>query len=227
MDEPFTVQHGNRGLGFAELREMNAPWREVLDQGRARLWRRGSVVDYADSLLFLEKGRVRLTHTSLDGVEKILWYLSDGCVFGETPFFDRMDKDLPSVHVCVCDCRIYTFPRECVERLCEARPELMRNLLHSMARKLRLMGQQASSLYVDDVLARTCKFLAQRIVPGSVPLMAVPNMSHQEMASFLGAHRITLYKILKQQKKKGVFGAISSKGVVILRPEVFFRWAGS
>ena len=227
MCERPPAQHGNRSMGFAELREMNHPWRAVLEHGQPRLWRKGSVIDYDGCLFFLEKGRVRLTHTSLDGVEKILWYLNDGCVFGETPLFDPMDGDLPSVHLCVSDCRIRVFTGERVEHLCAAHPELMRNLLHSMARKLRLVGQQASSLYVDDVLVRACKFLAQRIVPGSVPLTAVPNMSHQEMASFLGVHRITLYKILKQQKKKGVFGTISSKGVVILRPEAFFRWVDS
>ena len=174
---------------------------------------------------FLDKGRVRLTHTSLEGTEKILWYLNDGCVFGETPLFDPPSNELTSVHVCVTDCRVYSFSAECVERLFVSHPQLMHSLLQSMARKLRMVTQQASSLHVDDVLARVCKFLTQRLVPGSDPLTAVPNMSRQEMANFLGVHRITLYKVLKHQEKLGVWSSFSNESVQILRPDVLFHWA--
>ncbi len=218
---------GNRGLGFAELREENAPWRSVLDSGSRHLWSKGQCIELRDELFFLDKGQVRLTHFSLDGAEKILWYINRGCLFGETPLFDPLAGEMDSLHVCATDCVVYAFSRARVEQLCRTRPDLILNLLHSMARKLRTLSSQASSLYVDDVLVRTCKFLAQRLLPDSDPLTADPGISRQEMASLLGVHRITLYKVLRQQEEQGLFGPFDRHAVVILRPEDFFRLADS
>ena len=77
------------------------------------------------------------------------------------------------------------------------------------------------------MLARTYKFLAQHIIPGSDPLTANMGVSKQEMASLLGVHRISLYKILRQQEESGLFGPFSGKTVTILRPEEFFMLARS
>ncbi len=217
----------NRCLGFTELRDVNAEWRSVLDLGVRYLWRKGHYIEYRDGLLFLDKGQVRLTHFTVDGVEKILWYINAGCLFGETPLFDPLADDKGSVHICATDCVVYAFSRSCLEQLGRTRPDLTLNLLSSMARKLRTLSNQASSLYVDDVLVRTCKFLAQRLLPDSDPLTANPGISRQEMASLLGVHRITLYKVLRQQEEQGLFGPFARHAVAILRPEEFFRLVNS
>ena len=52
-------------------------------------------------------------------------------------------------------------------------------------------------------------------------------VSKQEMASLLGVHRISLYKILRQQEESGLFGPFSGKTVTILRPDEFFLLAES
>ncbi len=138
-----------------------------------------------------------------------------------------MADDRGSVHICAMDCVVYAFSKDRVEHLSRTRPDLTLNLLHSMARKLRTLSNQASSLYVDDVLVRTCKFLARRLLPDSDPLTADPGISRQEMASLLGVHRITLYKVLRQQEEQGLFGPFERHAVTILRPEEFFRLVNS
>lgn len=45
------------------------------------------------------------------------------------------------------------------------------------------------------------------------------------MASLLGVHRITLYKVLRQQEEQGLFGPFERHAVTILRPEEFFAWS--
>ncbi len=217
----------NRCLGFTELRDVNAVWRSVLDLGVRYTWRKGHCIESHGELLFLDKGQVRLTHFTLDGAEKILWYINQGCLFGETPLFDPMAEDRDSMHICAMDCVVYAFSKDRVEHLSRTRPDLTLNLLHSMARKLRTLSNQASSLYVDDVLVRTCKFLARRLLPDSDPLTADPGISRQEMASLLGVHRITLYKVLRQQEEQGLFGPFERHAVTILRPEEFFRLVNS
>lgn len=237
----------DRSLGFTELREMNLPWRDVLHLAVRRECAKNAVITHNEDLLFLQKGRVRLTHNSLGGQEKILWYIAAGCIFGETPFFDSLRATGQSVHICTVPCEIYSFSKECVtEKIIPQRPDLTLNLFASLARKVRMLSNQASSLYVDDVLIRVCKFLAARIIlPKSNasglsnaqsgftaanaqkagPLIVLPGISLQEMAGLLGVHRITLYKVFRQQEEMGLFAPYNKCGFEVLRPEEFHRLA--
>ena len=215
-------EHGySRGMAFKEMNNMNTPWREVLHLGKRVVWSKGHCVQFGRALYVLERGKGRLTHQTLEGVEKILWYIRGGCLFGETPFFDPMPAE--SYFSCVTDCIAYEFTQEALKEINTARPDLIINLLESMSRKLRILSNQASSLYLDNVLVRTCKFLAQRLQPGSDPLKAELGMSRQEMASLLGVHRISLYKVLRQQEENGMFGPFTRDNITILQPEVFFK----
>ena len=67
-------EHGySRGMAFKEMNNMNTPWREVLHLGKRVVWSKGHCVQFGRALYFLERGKVRLTHQNLEGVEKILW----------------------------------------------------------------------------------------------------------------------------------------------------------
>lgn len=218
----------NRCIGFIEIRDLNTPWRDVLHMGTKLLLKKGEQVPQGEYLAFLNKGLVRLTHCSRDGKQKILWYIGVGCVFGETPFFDPQISLGGGVHVCATPCEIYAFSRDCVfKKIFVQRPELMLNLLPSMARKVRMLSNQASSLYLDDVTVRVCKFLGQRIIPDSKPLQAKPGISRQELASLLGVHRITLFKSLKHLEEFGICGPYEHDTCVILQPESFFALMNS
>jgi CRP-like cAMP-binding protein len=103
---------------------------------------------------------------------------------------------------------------------------LLLNLLTSMSRTLRILAYHASSLYLDDGLVRICRFLSQRLVPDSNPLTAKFGISRQEMANLLGMHRVSLHRVLREQKERGLFGSISEKSITILRPHEFYGLAG-
>lgn len=158
---------GGRGLAFKEMREMNAPWRTVLHLAERCVLRRGERIPLGRKLYFLERGKVRLTQQSLEGMEKILWYIHEGCLFGETPFFDPMPSE--GYFTCSVESVVWAFSPQSLDVVRREHPDLLMNLAQSMARKMRALSHQAASLYLDSVLVRTCKFLAQRIVPGSDP----------------------------------------------------------
>ena len=142
---------GGRSLAFKEMREMNSEWRSVLHLGRRLVWSKGHRVPFGRELYFLDRGKVRLTNQNMEGVEKILWYIQEGCVFGETPFFDPMPAE--SYFSCVTDCVSYAFSADSLSEIRQEHPHLLINLLCSMSRKLRVLSNQASSLYLDNVLA--------------------------------------------------------------------------
>jgi CRP-like cAMP-binding protein len=214
---------GEPSLAFRDVKDINAPWRSVLSLARQSRRAKGAQVQQGKELLFLERGKLRLTYQNQDGAEKILWYIREGCLFGEAPFFDPMPNE--GFFTCVTDCLIYTFSAQAVAQISKERPDLLLNLLQSMSRKLRIMSYHASTLYLDDMLVRICKFLAQRLVPDSNPLTAKIGISRQEMASLLGMHRISLYRVLRQQEEYGLFGPIKGNTMTILRPHEFYKLA--
>ena len=214
---------GEPSLAFRDIKDMNSAWRSVLSLARQSRRTKGEQVQQDEDLLFLERGRIRLTYQNRDGAEKILWHISEGCLFGEVPFFDPIPNE--GVFTCMTDCVIYAFSAQVVDKIGKEHPELLFDLLRSMSRKLRIMSYQASSLYLDTVLVRICKFLAQRLVPDSNPLIAQIGVSRQEMAGLLGIHRISLYRVLRQQEERGLFGPVRGNVMTILRPDEFYTLA--
>ncbi|MDR0466232.1 MAG: Crp/Fnr family transcriptional regulator [Deltaproteobacteria bacterium] len=208
-------------LAFNDIKDMNSDWRSVLPLARQMKREKGEQVRQGKELMFLDRGKVRLVFQSMEGEEKILWYAHDGCIFGEVPYFDPIPNEC--IFTCAADCVIYAFSEQALQRIGRERPDLILNLFQSMARKLRIVTYHASSLSVDDMLARICKFLSRRIVPGSSPLRAKIGISRQEMASLLGMHRISLYKVLRRQEELGLFGSIRGKSITILRPQEFYK----
>ncbi|MDR3357270.1 MAG: Crp/Fnr family transcriptional regulator [Desulfovibrio sp.] len=218
-----TGKFGSRSLAFKEMRNINLPWRSVLHLGRRAEYRKGHHVHVNLALHFLDRGSVRLTHWSLDGVEKILWYIEEGCLFGEVPCFDPLPAE--NLFVCAKHCVIYIFSRECVDNIARTRPDLLINLLQSMACKMRHMAHHASALYLDTALVRLCKFLAHRLEPGSDPPLARIDLSQREISCLLGMNRISLYRILRQQEENGMLGPVEGNKITILKPDEFFRLA--
>jgi CRP-like cAMP-binding protein len=213
-----------RTLAFRDIKDMNSSWRSVLSLAKHHKWVKGEFAQLGRDLLFLERGSVRLAHQSLEGTEKVLWYIREGCIFGEAAFFDPA----PDENYCICmsACSVYAFSPASVKQISLERPELLLNLFQSMGRKLKILSCQASSLCLDSVLVRICKFLSQRIAQDSNPLIASIGMSQQEMASLLGVHRISLYRVLRQQEELGLFGPVRGDTITILQPDEFYALAG-
>lgn len=220
MDTRLPSTAHERRFAFQDLANLNTGWRDVLHLATRQVYRKGRTVGMGESLYFLDKGKIRLSHLSLDGMEKILWYLQDGCLFGETPIFDNCPSS--GAFYCSSECVVYAFSRQAFERVSTLRPDLIVNLVRSMAHKMRVLSEQASSLFIDSLTVRTFRFMAQHIVPGTRPLKIDLGIGKQEMAAFLGVHRVSLYKILKDYEEKGVLSAFSGTEVTILDTGAFF-----
>ena len=221
MTKDTSIDVTERPFAFQDLTDLNAPWREVLSLGRKQTYKKGQQVGMGPYLYFLDSGKIRLSHISLQGLEKILWYLHPGSLFGETPFFDRVPA--AGYFHCSTDCVVYSFSHQVVEQLARERPELILDLCHSMARKMRALSDQASSLFLDSLKVRTVRFLAQHVVKGTDPMLVDLGITKQELAALLGVHRISLYKILKDYEDAGVLSPFHGSQVTILRPEAFFQ----
>ncbi len=221
MANASSIDVTERPFAFQDLSDLNAPWRDVLSLGRRQAYKKGQQVTMGPYLYFLDSGKIRLSHISLQGLEKILWYLHPGSLFGETPFFDKMPS--AGYFHCSSDCTVYNFTHQAVDQLSKSRPDLILDLCHSMARKMRALSDQASSLFLDSLRVRTVRFLAQHVVQGTDPMLVDLGITKQELAALLGVHRISLYKILKDYEDAGILSPFHGSQVTVLQPEAFFQ----
>ncbi len=215
-------------MSFAELVNQNECWKNVSSE-EPRLYPKGSTFP-DDYMYVLVSGRLRLTALSANGGEKIIWYLGEGCCFNEKILFFSGNDNVPLSlntadfqYEAVENSYVQRFSMEELQRIGKARPDLLLNLCQSYSVKVALLAQQVVSLSVESHLTRVCKFLAERIIPGSNPLRAKRDMPLFEMADLLGMHRITLYKAMREAQSRGLLSFDkNSDEIVILQPKTFF-----
>lgn len=212
-------------FAFREQEGLNAAWRDVLPLGTRSQLARGTSLPLGTSLYFLDQGKVRLSFISKDGLEKVVMYIASGSIFGEAPFFSGLPV-VNSFFACRQKSLVYSFTRPVVERICAERPDLAMNLMQAMGRKLRLLFEQASSISLHSLRRRTFRFFQQRIEPGSMPPTARIGISKQEMASLLGVHRISLYKLLRECEEEGILAPLKGDRFAILDMQAFLAELG-
>jgi len=216
------TESGLKELEFSRIPAVAECWRKVLSQGRRMKFLKGAHICHAGadsaSLFFLDSGEIRLTRSSLDGREKIIWAIGPGSLFGETPFFDELPAR--SAMIAATDCLVYAFARKCV--LSEILPhhhDLMLALFRSLALKVRVLSNQAVCLSLDDLPSRICKYLhlrRQGEYAGPGPVVVSPGLNQQELANLLGVHRVTLNKSLRELEKTGILGPYARDEVYVL-----------
>lgn len=70
-----------------------ADWKNILVHGKRIILPKGKVIVAAGSLVpklhYLHRGEIVMRSFDHEGREKIIWYIEEGCIFGEVPFFLR------------------------------------------------------------------------------------------------------------------------------------------
>lgn len=232
---PDAPASGGERLGreFARLPMDNEPWRDVLHLARAVNYAPGEIVIQEDTpsefLYFLDHGEVRMLCSAPCGLEKTLWYVDPDHLFGETPLLDgRRNRNR---HVCTQPSRIHAFRRAVVlEEIFPSRPDLVLNLLRTLAGKVRMLSNQIARLSLDDLPARICTYLSLHARPesagdGSRELLLRPLLNQQELATLLGVHRVTLNRALRDLEHEGVLGPYRKSGVLVLDRTRFLAYA--
>lgn len=212
-------------LAYMEIRNLNSPWRKVLCRANRRMWPKGHTGATGNALFFLDNGCIDMRQIDTGGNERILWYIRENCIFGEAPFFCKAFST--SHYTCAENSVIYSFDEQTTLASLKEHPDLNLNLTYSMAHKMRILAHQTASLILDSLLVRLCKFIAQHLVPESVPLTAEIQIPRQDLANIIGANRISLYKIMKDKEEEGLWTPLRNGRMAILKPEIFFRIVAS
>ncbi len=184
--------------------------REVEAASFSREFSRGEVVylpsDMSDSVLLLARGRVRLYHVTSDGKQAILGFIDPGEMFGELSLFSpgRRDEYAEAVDRSL----VVLMPRDVVNGLMARYPQISLSLTRLYGMRLRRIERRLKSLLYRSSRERLVHLLLELAEkygkPSECGLLINLRISHQDMASAIGATRETVTITLGELQQEGL-----------------------
>lgn len=176
----------------------------------SREFKRGDVVylpsDMGDSVLLLARGRVRIYHVTSEGKQAILSFIEPGELFGELALFDphRRDEYAEATEKSL----VVLLPRETVHNLVARHPQMSMSITRLYGLRLRCIERRLKSLLFRSSRDRLVHLLLElaekygRMTDDG--LLINLRISHQDMASVIGATRETVTITLGELQQDGL-----------------------
>ncbi|CAK0739371.1 CRP/FNR family transcriptional regulator, cyclic AMP receptor protein [Gammaproteobacteria bacterium] len=175
--------------------------------------------DETDSLYIIETGKVKIYVNDENGREFILGTLEEEDYFGELALLDKGPR---SASVMTLEpCRFWIITRQDFLSWAMGRPEVLMNLIQSLVKRVRGLDEDITSLALLDVYGRVARVLLQRAVEIEKKRI-VDRLTHQEIASMVGASREMVSRILKDLKQGGYIETDGKR--IILKERLPHSW---
>lgn len=209
---------------------MNLPWKDVLHLGIPVKYRKRQVISFYDDTVgffYLNKGKVRVSYIAECGSEKNVFFIGEGTLCNEIPslafgYSEAILTSLDNIET-VFFSKDQVFDREFMS----AYPQVIRNLVESLSLKSCYLFSQACNLGLFDAFQNVCRVLYGMVIFAENKKTVVPQLSQQDIASFVGIHRGSLHKILRRLKDEGVIGTYSRHSMKVLDLDKLYYYAVS
>lgn len=175
-----------------------------------REFRRGEMVylpkDMADSVMLLARGRVRLYHVTGEGKQAILGFVEPGELFGELSVFSGSQRE---EHAEALEkTLVVLLPGPVMQRVMAQVPNVSMKMTQLFGLRLRRVERRLKSLLFRTSRERLVHLLlelAERYgTPGHNGVLINQKISHQDMASIIGATRETVTITLGELQNEGI-----------------------
>lgn len=172
----------------------------------------------ADTLFFVNEGKIKLYKYNKDGKEQILHILSEGDFFGEldllkTSKYKFNSKAIDNVKIC-------TLTKKEVTNIIMKNPKIGIKLLESVGQRLSAIESLAQNLSTNDVDARIAYLLINLLdkyaVKGTEHTTINLPITREDMANYIGVTRETISRKLKKFEDEGIIKLISTKKILVL-----------
>lgn len=160
--------------------------------------------DRAELVYVLKKGRIKLSVLAESGKEIAIDIIQPGEIFGE---FALIDESLRSnMTQALDDVTILVFNKRDFRKLLESHSKLAFNYIRMVGDRRRRMEKKLSDITSKEVPARICELLHELSVsalPGGEIHQSVIPLTHQDVASLIGASRQTTTSVLNDLMRSG------------------------
>ncbi len=177
--------------------------------------------DMGDSVLLLARGRVRIYHVTPEGKQAILGFIEPGELFGELSVFDGTLRE--EYAEAADNCFAVLLPRHVMQRIMSQHPDISLGMTHLFGFRLRRIERRLKSLLFRssrDRLIHLLLELAEKYGrPQADGLLISLKISHQDLASVIGATRETVTITLGELQQEGLV-RIERRRIILKRVEV-------
>ena len=171
---------------------------------------------------YVVKGGVKIFSLSGDGREIIYRICNPRTIFGLSSVFGGQLREVFAQ--AVGDTEVLCARRESFEKLILRNPVFAVAIIHVLGHRLRQAHAAITEFVVGDVRSRIAQLLAKLAnVSTSARGEAVTienKLTHQEIASMIGATRTTVTKVLNGWKRLGVVRAVRGRIVIVDYPAI-------
>lgn len=202
----------SRLAAFAGLDERGRA--RVMAVARRQVYERGDFLLYEGEpcriVLFIARGRVRVSKVSPEGRAQVLALLGPGEGLNLVPAFDGGLN--PASAEALTAVEVYTFTRTEFLALTEELPQVARNILSDFSGKLRGLVGLVEDLSFRTVGARLARFLLAHgeTIPGR-------HWTQEEIAAHLGTVREMVGRVLRAWREEGLVRLERGRVVVLDR----------
>lgn len=173
--------------------------------------------DPGDRLYVIVDGKIKLGRASGDGRENLLAILGPGEMFGELSLFDPGPRNATAT--AVADSTLIGLGSDDLATWLDGRPDVARQLLRALARRLRRTNEALADLVFSDVPGRVAKALldlSERFGrPTDDGLRVAHDLTQEELAQLVGASRETVNKALADFASRGWL-RLEARAVVLM-----------
>lgn len=212
-------------------------WGQVTHLGTRQLYPKGALLlDMgvpAKGIWFVQEGQVDTVLYTLNGPEKVLYGVGQGCLFGEACCFSTGLTGEATVWART-DCTLYFFSKETVEGvIAREHPHLLLELMGLLGHILRMYGVWMQDSLSQDYFGRVCRILVYYVrwkkgkalrPEGGVLIHA--DLTQIDIARLLGVHRVSVTKAVARLKDLGILNHFTKNELDIADFPALLRQGG-
>lgn len=198
---------------------------EIVNKIDHKEFSKGDVIftegNIANTLYFINEGKIKLYKYTKDGKEQILHILSEGDFFGELELIKPSKYGFNSK--AIEDAKICTLTKEEMKDIMMKNPEIGIKVLETVGERLSKVENLVQNLATNDVDSRMAYLIIELMekygenVEGNISVK-LP-ISREDMASYIGVTRETISRKLKKLEDENLIKIIGTKTIIIIDEE--------
>jgi CRP/FNR family transcriptional regulator len=177
--------------------------------------------DTANTLFFINEGKIKIYKNTKDGKEQILYVLSEGDFFGELHLIKPSKYGFNAK--AIVDAKICTLTKDEMKEIMMKNPDISIKLLESIGERLSKVENLAQNLATNDVDSRMAYLLMdlmEKYGDASEEKVSIKlPLSREDMANYIGVTRETISRKLKKFEDEELIKIVGTKNIIILDEE--------
>ena len=169
-----------------------------------------------DALYIIQRGKVKVVLSDVEGKEVILTVLGSGDFFGEMALID--DEPRSAGVMTMESSEFYVISKSDFRTCIASQPELATNLMRHLSRRLRAADQKIGSLALMDVYGRVAGTLLQLAENDGDKRVLTGRYTQKDIASMVGASREMVSRIFKDLTEAGFIEPDGDRMILHERP---------